>query len=162
VAAQALKAKKKVAANVVNFLRMTVEAKISIFSAYENIELAEKMLFEVARAKVNEEDLYWAAMALREALANAIKHGNKLNPEKRVFVTIQLEEGQELRMIVEDEGEGFDPGRLSDPRSPENLLKDSGRGVFYIRHFMDEVSFDRSASGGTKVELRKKLARRSA
>lgn len=134
---------------------------MSLFSAYENIELAEKMLFEVARPHVNEEDLYWAAMALREALANAIKHGNKLNPEKRVFVTIKLEEGQELTMVVEDEGEGFDPGKLSDPRSPENLLKESGRGVFYIRHFMDEVSFSRSARGGSRVELKKKLARRN-
>lgn len=141
---------------------MAVEAKISIFSAYENIELAEKMLFEVARPHMDDENLYWAAMALREALANAIKHGNKLNAAKRVFVTIALEEGQELRMIVEDEGEGFDPGQLADPRSPENLLKESGRGVFYIRHFMDEVTFGRSASGGSKVELVKKLARRSA
>ncbi len=140
---------------------MPVEAKISIFSTYENIELAEKMLLEVARSHVNDEDLYWAAMALREALANAIKHGNKLNPEKRVFVTIHLEEGQELTMVVEDEGEGFDPGKLGDPRSPENLLKESGRGVFYIRHFMDEVSFSRSAHGGSRVELKKQLARRN-
>lgn len=120
------------------------------------------MLFEMARFRVDEENLYWAAMALREALANAIKHGNKLNPEKRVFVAIRLEEGDELRMVVEDEGEGFDPSQLADPRSPENLLKESGRGVFYIRHFMDEVTFGRSASGGSKVELVKKLARRTS
>ncbi len=135
---------------------------MSLTSEYENIELAEKMLFELARPHVDEEQLYWAAMALREALANAIKHGNKLNPQKRVFVTITLEEGNELRMIVEDEGEGFDPTQLGDPRSPENLLKESGRGVFYIRHFMDEVHFGRSASGGSRVELVKKLAGRSA
>jgi len=145
---------------VVNCLRMASKAQLSLTSAYENIELAEKLLFELARGKVSEETLYWAAMALREAVANAIKHGNKLNPEKRVFVELELD-GQELRMAVEDEGEGFDPGKLDDPRSPENLLKESGRGVFYIRHFMDEVRFSRGASGGTKVELLKKLEGRA-
>lgn len=119
------------------------------------------MLFELARGRVGEETLYWAAMALREAVANAIKHGNKLNPEKRVFVEMELEDGRELRLNVEDEGEGFDPSQLSDPRAPENLLKESGRGVFYIRHFMDEVRFSRGASGGTKVELVKKLEGRT-
>ncbi|MCS7183542.1 MAG: ATP-binding protein [Thermoanaerobaculum sp.] len=140
---------------------MAVEAKLSLFSAYENIELAEKVLADLARSFMDEEGIYWAAMALREALANAIKHGNKLNPEKRVLVTIHLEEERELRITVEDEGEGFDPSQLADPRSPENLLKEHGRGVFYIRHFMDEVSFGRSATGGSKVELVKRLSRRS-
>lgn len=154
-------AAKKDSSQVIHFLGMVERANLSLFSAYENIELAEKVLFQVARGKVPEETLYWAAMALREALANAIKHGNKLNPDKRVFVEVTVDEGKELRMAVEDEGEGFDPHRLPDPRSPENLLRDSGRGVFYIRHFMDEVQFSRSSRGGTRVELVKKLEGRT-
>lgn len=139
---------------------MTRQARLSLLSTYENIELAERVLFEMASGHMSEESLCWAAMALREALANAIKHGNKLNPDKRVFVELWLEEGRELRIQVEDEGEGFDPESLPDPRSGENLLKESGRGVFFIRHFMDEVRFTRASGGGTRVALIKKLERR--
>ena len=112
-------------------------------------------------ANVDEETTYWVGMALREALANAIKHGNKLNPEKRVLVHMQLLNGQ-LHIEVEDEGDGFDPAHLDDPTSPDNLLRSSGRGVFYMRQFMDEVSFRAGERGGTRIELTKRLARRKS
>lgn len=140
---------------MLDLLAMAWDAELCLYSAYENIELAEKVLFELVRHRVDEETLYWVAMALREAIANAIKHGNKLNPEKRVFVRFQWEEERRMRITVEDEGEGFDPEQLADPRSPENLLKESGRGVFYIRHFMEGVRFRRSPTGGTILEMYK-------
>ncbi|MGQ9496199.1 MAG: ATP-binding protein [Thermoanaerobaculaceae bacterium] len=140
---------------------MAKEAKLCLYSAYENIELAEKVLFELVRHQGDEESLYWIAMALREALANAIKHGNKCNPEKRVFVHFRWEEERRIWITVQDEGEGFDPDQLADPRSPENLLKESGRGVFYIRHFMEGVRFRRSPIGGTIVKMYKDLPGRN-
>jgi serine/threonine-protein kinase RsbW len=145
------------------FARMVTEAQLSLLSRYENIEIAEQLLGEVAAgARLEDETLYWVGMALREALANAIMHGNKLNPEKRVFVRMKVEPAGRLAIEVEDEGDGFDPSRLTDPTSPENLLRESGRGVFYMRHFMDEVTFSPGGRGGTRVALVKNLqARRS-
>lgn len=132
---------------------------MALQSRYENIELAEHMLAEVGRdCMVDEETLYWIGMALREALANAIKHGNKLSAAKRVFVDIAAEPHDRVVIAVEDEGEGFDPDRLEDPTSPQNLLRSSGRGVFYMRSFMDEVRFLPGERGGTRIELVKRLA----
>ncbi len=129
-----------------------------MLSSYETIELAEAALNEVCEAAdIHGEMRYWAGMALREALANAIKHGNKLNPDKRVYVEIVAEPHVHLRMLVEDEGEGFDPSLLGDPTDPENVLRTSGRGIFYIRHFVDEVIFSSVQGGGTRVELVKNL-----
>jgi serine/threonine-protein kinase RsbW len=140
------------------FARMAREARLQLLSAYVNIELAERVLTELcASADVDEETTYWVGMALREALANAIKHGNKLNPEKRVLVRMSLNGDGALRIEVEDEGDGFDAGRLADPTSPDNLLRSSGRGVFYMRQFMDEVSFAAGERGGTRIEMTKRL-----
>jgi len=110
----------------------------------------------VSGTGVGEESMYWVSMALREALANAIKHGNKLNPDARVGVGIEFED-ERLRIEVVDEGEGFDLEALADPTEPENVLRQSGRGIFYMRHFMDEVNFSTTQHGGTRVELVKNL-----
>jgi len=120
--------------------------------------LAEHVLAEMCGSNsVDDEVTYWVGMALREALANAIKHGNKLNPEKRVFVHMALEPNVELRIVVEDEGEGFDPEAVANPTDPGNLLLSSGRGVYYMRQFMDEVRFHIGERGGTRLELVKRL-----
>ena len=142
---------------------MAREARLQLLSSYENIELAERVLAELCSANLVEgEATYWAGMALREALANAIKHGNKLNPEKRVFVHLALQPGRELRIEVEDEGEGFNPAAVADPTAPDNLLRSSGRGVYYMRQFMDEVLFRAGERGGTCIELVKNLSSRRA
>jgi len=118
------------------------------------------MLAEVCRSSsLTDEAVYWSGMALREALANAIKHGNKLSPDKRVFVRIEVNGSGELRIAVEDEGEGFDPTGIENPLAPQNLLRESGRGVFYMRNFMDEVRFTKAESGGTRIELIKRIAK---
>lgn len=138
--------------------RMAREAQLQLLSRYENIELAEHVLNELAvDAQLSEETLYWVGMALREAVANAIKHGNKLNPDKRVFIRMAVDTSGRLAIEVEDEGEGFDAAALADPTSPENVLRQSGRGIFYMRHFMDEVRFSPSGRGGTRVELVKSV-----
>lgn len=138
---------------------MVRQAQMQLLSSFENIELADGMLHELcSSAAVEEETAYWVGMALREALANAIKHGNKLNPEKLVHVLVRVDPGRELIIEVEDEGEGFSPAEVLDPTSPENLLRESGRGIFYIRHFMDAVHFSPGERGGSRVVLVKKLA----
>lgn len=145
------------------FAGMTRAAELQLLSLYENIELVERVLNEMCHSEqVSEETCYWVGMAVREALANAIKHGNKLNSAKRVFVQISLEPGESLEVVIEDEGDGFSPDAVADPTDPGNLLRSSGRGVFYMRQFMDEVDYRPAARGGTRLRLRKNLtARRS-
>ncbi len=138
--------------------RMAKEARLELLSSYENIELAERVLTELCQSvNLDGENLYWIGMALREALANAIKHGNKLNPDKRVHVHITVAPASQVRIEVEDEGDGFDPAALTDPTEPQNLMRSSGRGVFYMRHFMDDVTFEPGGRGGTRIELIKNL-----
>lgn len=137
---------------------MEREARLELLSRFENIELADQALLELGRAAgFDAEPLYWVGMALREALANAIKHGNQLNPEKRVFVSMRFVDHGELHIHVEDEGGGFDLSRVEDPTAPENLLRSSGRGVFYMKHFMDAVDFSSGERGGTRISLIKRL-----
>jgi serine/threonine-protein kinase RsbW len=161
-AASALVAARTANSAMLYFARMAREAELQLLSSYENIELAERALQELcSSAQLEEEIAYWVGMALREALANAIKHGNKLNPDKRVFVRMVVRPGSALEIKVEDEGDGFDAELVADPTAPDNLLRSSGRGVFYMRQFMDEVRFQAGERGGTRIELIKRLARTS-
>jgi len=126
-------------------------------SRYANIELAEALLRHVCRERgLNGETEHWIGMALREALANAIKHGNRQDPEKRVLLTIGGDD-EHLTIEVGDEGAGFAPEEVLDPLAPENQMKTSGRGIFYMRTFMDEVVFSRGETGGTLLTLKKRL-----
>ena len=93
-------------------------------------------------------------LALREALANAILHGNNGNHRKRVRVECYDQGENGLLLTVRDSGSGFDPAKVKDPTCAENLFRDCGRGIFLIRHFMDEVQF---ARGGREIRMRKKL-----
>ena len=88
----------------------------------------------------------WLALSLREAVNNAVIHGNKGDPEKWLEVEFIVAESK-LTIKVWDEGEGFAPEGLEDPTSPENLYKPRGRGVFLIRKFVDEVRFSRDPEG---------------
>ena len=90
-------------------------------------------------------------MAVREAAVNAVLHGNKYSREKSVQVSFEVNE-QDLMVRIADEGSGFNADDLPDPLSPENILRGSGRGIFLIRAFMDEVHF-RQLSPGTELTL---------
>ena len=131
--------------------------RLRVGSRYENIELVQAVLDEVlAPLEIDEESSYWMGIALREALTNAMKHGNKLNPEKRVEVGLEVS-ADAIDIVVQDEGGGFDPAAVEDPLAPDNLLKTQGRGIFYMRKFMDKIEYDFGAGGGTKVRLHKKF-----
>jgi serine/threonine-protein kinase RsbW len=92
---------------------------------------------------------------------NAIKHGNREQPAKRVtieFAFTPVNDPTELEVKVTDEGEGFEPQEVADPLAPENILKSSGRGIFFMRSFMDDVELKRAPAGGMEVRMVKKLA----
>jgi serine/threonine-protein kinase RsbW len=91
-------------------------------------------------------------IALREALANAVLHGCKSDPDKRVECTVACEDAGGILIIVRDPGKGFDPLSVQSPLVGENILADHGRGIFLMNMLMDEVRWER---GGTEIHLRK-------
>jgi serine/threonine-protein kinase RsbW len=91
-------------------------------------------------------------IALREALANAVTHGNRNDPSNRVHVVCRCGIDGEVFITVRDEGEGFDLTAVPDPTAPENRLSVHGRGIYLMRAFMDKVQFE---EGGTVVQMRK-------
>jgi serine/threonine-protein kinase RsbW len=112
-------------------------------------------------AAFDEDAIHWIGVAVRESVINAIKHGNREHPAKHVvieFAFTPVEEPTEMVVSVTDEGEGFEPGAVADPLAPENILKSSGRGIFFMRSFMDDVQLTRAPAGGMEVRMVKKLA----
>lgn len=95
------------------------------------------------------------SIALREALANAILHGNQSDPSKSVVVACFCECDRDggLLLVVRDEGQGFNPDEVPDPTGAEAIHSFHGRGIFMMRHFMDEVRFE---NGGAEVQLRRR------
>lgn len=133
------------------------EVRLSIDSEFENIELVQAVVQEsLERLDLDEDSRYWIGIAVREAVANAIKHGNRQDPEKQVAVGLRAE-NEVLEISVSDEGSGFDPDTVADPLRPDNLLKPDGRGIFYMRRLMDDIEYSFGSGGGTKVTMRKSL-----
>jgi serine/threonine-protein kinase RsbW len=94
-----------------------------------------------------------AELALREAVANAVLHGNGGDPQKHVQVDCFQHPDGSITLIVSDQGQGFDLAKIPDPTQPENLFRAGGRGIYLIRHFMDDVQFARN---GAQILMRKK------
>ena len=141
---------------------MNTDAKLQVSlvlaSRFENIEVAERALVDLChRAGCAEDEEYWLVTSLREAVANAVRHGNQRDPERLVRIAYSIDNAT-VTITVEDEGEGFDPADIPDPTDPENLLRPSGRGIFYMRQFMTRVEFNPTAEGGTAVVMVKDLA----
>ena len=131
---------------------------MSLSSRFEKIEMAQHLCGKLLEGwDLSEETTHWILMALREALANAIKHGNAQDSTKRVHLEMGVS-GETLSIRIRDEGSGFDPERVDDPLAPENRLKTSGRGIFYMKTFMDEVRFRPVDGGGMEIVLTKNLA----
>jgi serine/threonine-protein kinase RsbW len=114
---------------------------------------AEKLATE---AGLGEEERFHVTMAVREAAVNAVMHGNEYNPEKHIAFSFE-NTGASLVFTIADQGKDIDPDSLPNPLAPENLLRGTGRGIFLIRSFMDEVHF-RQLHPGTEVTLVKHLA----
>jgi serine/threonine-protein kinase RsbW len=126
-------------------------------STLESVDKAEEMVIEEARsAGFNEDDQHQIGMAVRECMVNAVVHGNRYNKKKHVHLLIEYSNTR-LTITIGDEGAGFDINSLPDPTSPDNLLRQSGRGILLIRAFMDDFDLHPREGGGTEVRLAKDL-----
>ena len=129
------------------------ETKFSISSKIEAIdEAVQKATAFALSAGFDDDALFGIDMAVREALANAVKHGNKLDETKKVEITL-INLGNAMEIMIRDFGEGFDVGAVPDPTNPENLLKASGRGILFMHNFVDKVEWESHAEGGTIVKM---------
>ncbi len=126
-------------------------------STLDSVDQAEELTAAAAeRAGFEDEDLMKIGMAIREAMVNAVVHGNQYNVNKRVRFSIAVTRDT-FTITIADEGTGFDFGHIPDPLAPENLLRTSGRGIFLMRSFMDAVDLRHLTTGGTEVTLVKNL-----
>jgi len=125
---------------------MTLESELS------SVDPVEAKAEQLAREAGFDEDMAsQIAMVVREAVINAILHGNKRHPAKQVHVSFELND-EALRIRIADQGPGLDPESVPDPLAPENILRSSGRGIFLMRAIMDEVHFHQ-LNPGTEIEL---------
>jgi serine/threonine-protein kinase RsbW len=135
--------------------------RLEFSSAFEMLDFVQVVSDHLARSVGLDEDaLHWVSVAIRESVINAIKHGNKSDVSKHVFVEFETGGGDAppaLSIRVRDEGEGFDPETVANPLDPENLLKSSGRGIFLIRNFMDDVRLQRAPEGGMEIRMVKRV-----
>jgi serine/threonine-protein kinase RsbW len=131
--------------------------EVSIGSALEYLDLVQTLTDCITSFMGFDEDTaHWIGMSVRESVTNAIQHGNKLDQSKKVDISFAVSSDQ-LEISVKDQGMGFQVDDLPNPLEPENLLKPSGRGIFYIRSFMDEVEFRPLSQGGMEVHMVKKV-----
>ena len=130
-------------------------------STLESVNKAENLASEVAaRAGFDEDQQFHIAMAVREAAVNAVLHGNAYDPEKKVLLSYE-KTPEALVITITDQGKGLDPHEIPDPLASENLMKGSGRGIFLIRSFMDEVKI-RNTNPGTEITLIKHVGGKPA
>jgi len=131
--------------------------RFSLSSNMESVSEVEAAADKLAeKAGLDEDERFRLTMAVREAAVNAVLHGNEYDPAKHIDVSLE-NTGESLVISVADQGKGLDPDALPDPLAPENLLRGTGRGIFLIRSFMDEVHF-RQLHPGTELTLIKHLA----
>ena len=126
-------------------------------STLQSVDKAEALVVGEARqAGFDEDEQAQMGMAVRECMVNAVVHGNRYSRHKYVHLRIQRAH-RGLTVVVGDEGDGFDPNSLPDPTAPENLLRQSGRGILLVRAFVDEFDVHPRPGGGTEVRLVKNL-----
>ena len=128
-------------------LRQSLPSRISIISPF-----VDQLMRFIARFRKCDGSELDVEMALREALANAIVHGNQQDPHKAVHVTCRCTTDGEVSLTVEDEGQGFDADSVVDPTTPENRLLMHGRGIYLMTTLLDEIRFERR---GAIVYMRK-------
>jgi serine/threonine-protein kinase RsbW len=134
-------------------LAMTeLRVSYTLDSTLETVDSAEQTASRIAAESGFDEDVVMQiSMAVREAAVNAVLHGNAYDPDKKVKLDFERT-GDDLVITIRDQGKGLDPAKIPDPLAPENLLKTSGRGIFLIRSFMDEVQIHPSQTG-TEIKL---------
>ena len=135
--------------------------RLEFTSAVEMVDFVQVVSDHVGRTfGLDDDALHWVGVSVRESVINAIRHGNRNDVSKHVFVEFRVApagEVPDLTVCVRDQGEGFDPETIASPLEPENLLKPNGRGIFLIRNFMDEVRLRRAPEGGMEIQMVKRL-----
>ena len=129
-------------------LRIVVPGRLDAISPAVERIMAEARAMECSKGKEFEIET-----ALREALANAIRHGCAHDPDKSVEVCVACDEAKGMLIVVRDPGPGFDPGKIASPTLGHNIYRHHGRGIYLINQLMDEVSFEK---GGTEIRMRKR------
>jgi len=138
----------------------TVESELSstLESTVESVDAAEESVRRFAQdAGFADEDVYFMGLAAREILVNAVVHGNRFDPNKKVTLQLSLEAGR-FTIDVLDEGAGFECGAVPDPRLAENRERLSGRGIAMAKAIMDEFSVEKKLPRGTRVRMVKRKA----
>jgi serine/threonine-protein kinase RsbW len=131
-------------------LRNTLTSDVDIISPF-----IDQLMSFISRFQGADGNNFEIELALREALVNAIVHGNQNDPRKRVYVNCRCTTDGQVSITVEDEGNGFGHDTVPDPTSPENQQRTRGRGIYLIRTLMDEVDFEQ---GGSIVHMRKRAS----
>lgn len=136
--------------------------RLEIQSSFDMLDFVQLVCDRVGQlARLDEDSLHWIGVAVRESVINGIKHGNHEELDKLVTVEFSFAPASrptELVITVLDQGEGFEPLEVANPLAPENLMKSSGRGIFFMRSFMDDVTLRKRPEGGMEVRMVKKLA----
>ncbi|NLT68950.1 MAG: ATP-binding protein [Acidobacteria bacterium] len=134
------------------------EIDVIISSALDNLDLIQTLTDCITDIMSFDEDsAHWIGMSVREMVTNAIQHGNKLDINKKVDICFEVAPDQ-LSISIRDQGSGFRDSDVPNPLDPDNLLKPSGRGIFYVRTFMDEVEFRSLSQGGMEVHMVKRVS----
>lgn len=133
--------------------------RLDFHSSFDMLDFVQVVSDHIGRVSGLDEDaVHWVGVAVRESVINAIKHGNENDASKRVHVEFMPLGGSTpgIAIRVRDEGPGFDPQSIPDCCAPENVLKSSGRGIFLIKSFMDEMVLQRAPQGGMEVVMVKR------
>jgi len=134
------------------FAMTELRVSYTLDSTLETVDNAEQTANRIAtETGFGEDEVLQISMAVREAAVNAVLHGNAYDPEKKVKLDFERS-GTDLIITIRDQGKGLDLNKIPDPTAPENLLKTSGRGIFLIRSFMDDVQI-RPSQTGTEIKL---------
>jgi len=140
----------------------TQRLEVTLDTELESVDLAESIVMRISEAAgFGEDDVHKLGMAVREGVVNAYNYGNAQDRQKKILLTVEFEKDQIVVHIV-DEGAGFDLEDVADPLAEENLLRTSGRGIFLMRAFTDELAVGRGPTGGTDLRMCKKLPRSKA
>ncbi len=130
--------------------------EVTLETAAGSIDLSEEIARRIAgTVGFDEEDCHKIAMAVRESVINAYQYGNRRQREKKIVLTFVFEL-ERLVIHVLDEGPGFELTEVADPLAEENLLRTSGRGIFLMKAFMDEVTVQHGRRGGAELVLAKR------
>ncbi|MCC7342199.1 MAG: ATP-binding protein [Bryobacterales bacterium] len=133
------------------------ELNLELASSLESVDFAEEKALEIAaRCGMPEDELHRVGVAIREAMVNAVVHGNRYNRNKKVHFRVHVDPGA-IAITIGDEGRGFNPDAVPDPHAEANVLAQSGRGIMLIRAFMDGYEVSNRPGGGAQIRMVKIL-----